>query len=114
MKIAYIQPIGGASGDMLLGALVDAGLSLEILRGELARLPVDGYDIEVTQDTRCEIRGTHLKVNLMDSTRYSPATLLRTAELSDLDDDITSRATAILRSLWRAEARVHGETEEDL
>ena len=114
MKIAYIQPIGGASGDMLLGALVDAGLSIELLRSELAKLPVDGYEIEVTQASRCEIRGTHLKVNLADRTRYSPATLLRTAELSDLNDDITSRATAILRSLWRAEARVHGETEEDL
>ncbi len=114
MKIAYIQPIGGASGDMLLGALVDAGLSLELLRSELARLPVDGYDIEVTQATRCEVRGTHLRVNLTDRTRYSPATLLRTAELSDLDDETTNRAAAILRSLWRAEARVHGETEEDL
>ncbi len=114
MKIAYIQPIGGASGDMLLGALIDAGLSPELLRSELARLPVDGYEIEVTQATRCEIRGTHLKVNLTDRTRYAPATLLRTAELSDLDDEITSRAAAILRSLWRAEARVHGETEEDL
>ena len=114
MKIAYIQPIGGASGDMLLGALVDAGLPIELLRDELARLPVDGYDIEVTQATRCEVRGTHLKVNLTDRTRYSPATLSRTVELSDLDDDITSRAAIILRSLWRAEARVHGETEEDL
>ena len=114
MKIAYIQPIGGASGDMLLGALVDAGLSFGLLQSELAKLPVDGYDIEVTQASRCEIRGTHLKVNLTDRTRYSPATLLRTAELSDIDDDITSPAAAILRSLWRAEARVHGETEEDL
>lgn len=114
MKIAYIQPIGGASGDMLLGALVDAGLSLELLRSELARLPVDGYDIEAMQAIRCEIRGTHLRVNLTDRTRYSPATLLRTAELSDLDDEITNRAAAILRSLWQAEARVHGEAEEDL
>ena len=72
-RIAYIQSIGGASGDMLLGALVDAGLPLETLRRELARLPVDGYDIEAAQATRCEIRGTHLKVNLTDRTRYSPA-----------------------------------------
>ena len=114
MKIAYIQPIGGASGDMLLGALVDAGLTIEILRSELAGLPVDGYDIEATQDTRCEIRGTHLKVSLMDRTRYSPATLLRTVELSDLDEAVKTRAADILRALWRSEARVHGESEEEL
>ena len=114
MKIAYIQPIGGASGDMLLGALVDAGLSLELLRAELAGLPVDGYDIEATQAIRCEIRGIHLKVNLTDRTRYSPATLLRTVELSDLGEQVKARAAQILRVLWRAEARVHGETEEEL
>ena len=113
-KIAYFQPIGGASGDMLLGALVDAGLSLELLRSELAKLPVDGYHIEATQSARCEIRGTHLKVNLSDRTRYSPATLLRTADLSDLDETVKLRASKILRALWRAEARVHGETEEEL
>ncbi len=114
MKIAYIQPIGGASGDMLLGALVDAGLSPELLRSELAMLPMDGYDIEAAQGTRCEIRGTHLKVNLTDRTRYSPATLLRTAELSDLDEAVKTRAADILRALWRSEARVHGESEEEL
>ena len=114
MKIAYIQPIGGASGDMLLGALVDAGLSLDLLRSELAMLPVDGYEVQASQSTRCEIRGTHLKVNLMDRTRYTPATLLRTAELSDLDESVKDSAAKILRSLWRAEARVHGESEEEL
>ena len=113
-KIAYIQSIGGASGDMLLGAMVDAGLPLERLRSELARLPVDGYDVEASQSTRCEIRGVHLRVNLMDRTRYSPATLLRTAQLSDLDEPVKQQAAEILRRLWQAEARVHGETEEDL
>ena len=114
MKIAYIQPIGGASGDMMLGALVDAGLSLDLLRRELAMLPVDGYEIEAVPSTRCEIRGTHLRVNLTDRTRYSPATLLRTAQLSDLDESIKNHAVEILQSLWRAEARVHGESEEEI
>ena len=113
-KIAYIQSIGGASGDMLLGALVDAGLSLELLRTELAKLPVDGYALDAAEETRCEIRGTHLKVHLEDRTRYSPAVLLRTVELSPLDSAVKEQAGKVLRTLWKAEARVHGEPEDAL
>ena len=114
MKIAYIQSIGGASGDMLLGALVDAGLPLELLRSELAKLPVDGYALDAAEETRCEIRGIHLKVNLEDRTRYSPAVLLRTVELSPLDPAVKEQASEVLRTLWKAEARVHGEPEDTL
>ncbi len=114
MKIAYIQPIGGASGDMLLGALVDAGLSLGLLRTELDKLPISGYHIGAAEETRCEVRGTHLKILLEDRTRHSPATLLRAVQGSGLDAALKDRAEAVLRALWRAEARVHGETEESL
>ena len=114
MRIAYIQPIGGASGDMLLGALLDAGLSLESLHSELDRLPVDGYALDTAQETRCEIRGTHLKVRLEDRTRHSPSALLRAVEESGLDSSVKCRAKSILRELWRAEAKVHGELEEAL
>lgn len=114
MRIAYIQPIGGASGDMLLGALVDAGVPLELLRSELAKLPVDGYALAAAEETRCEIRGTHLKVYLEDRTRYSPAVLLRTVETSPLNPVVKEQASELLRTLWKAEARVHGEPEEAL
>ena len=114
MRIAYIQPIGGASGDMLLGALVDAGLPLEVLRNELAKLPIGGYAIDAAEETRCEIRGTHLKVRLEDHTRYSPAALLRAVKESALDPSVKHQAASALRVLWQAEARVHGEPEEAL
>ena len=40
MRIAYIQPIGGASGDMMLGALADLGMPIEHLEAELGKLKV--------------------------------------------------------------------------
>ena len=42
MKTAYLDCIAGASGDMLLGALIDVGLDVEWLRSELGKLPIDG------------------------------------------------------------------------
>ena len=114
MKVAYIQSIGGASGDMLLGALVDAGLSLDSLRSKLAKLPVGGYAIDAVEETRCEVRGVHLKVSLEDRARRSPAALLQAVADSELEHLVKERAELVLRALWRAEARVHGETEEAL
>ena len=114
MKIAYIQSIGGASGDMLLGALVDVGLPLNLLRSDLAKLSVSGYDIESSQATRCEVRGTHLKVHVEDRSRLSPAALLKVVEDSELDTAVKDRACAVLQALWRAESRVHGEPEGQL
>ena len=114
MKIAYIQSIGGASGDMLLGALVDAGLPMERLRSELAKLPISGYGIEAVEETRCEMRGTHLRVHLENRTRHSPSVLLRAVEETNLDVSIKDRATQVLRELWRAEARVHGQPAESV
>ena len=114
MKIAYIQSIGGASGDMLLGALVDAGLPLDVLRSQLAKLPVGGYVIDAAEETRCEVRGVHLKVRLEDRARHSPAALLQAVANSELEPLVKERAEMVLRALWRAEARVHGEPEEAL
>ena len=114
MRVAYIQSIGGASGDMLLGALVDLGVPLESLRAGLAELNIDGYYLDATEETRCEVRGTYLKVVVEDTTRYTPRSLLATVEESTLACDIKEPACRVLRALWRAESRVHGEPEESL
>ena len=113
-RIAYIQPIGGASGDMMLGALTDLGMPIEHLEAELGKLNVGGYRLEARQETRCEMRGTHLNVELEDKTRYSPRQLLETVEGSSLSQPVIERSCEVLKALWTAECRVHGETPDIL
>ena len=114
MRIAFIQPIGGASGDMMLGALTDLGMPIEHLEDQLGKLNVGGYRLEARQETRCEMRGTYLKVDLEDQTRYSPKQLLETVEGSSLSDAVKSQSSQVLKALWEAECRVHGETQDIL
>ena len=49
---------------MLLGALLDLGLSLETLQTDLNKMGISGYELQVTQDTRCEMRGSKMNVQL--------------------------------------------------
>ena len=114
MRIAYIQPIGGASGDMMLGALADLGMPIEHLEAELGKLNVGGYRLEARQETRCEMRGTYLKVDLKDQTRHSPKQLLETVAGSSLSESVKDRSSQVLNALWAAECRVHGETQDIL
>jgi uncharacterized protein (TIGR00299 family) protein len=99
---------------MLLGALLDLGLSLETLQSDLNKLDISGYELQATQDTRCEMRGTKLNVKIQDPTRYTPRFLLDTVMNSGLPEGVKTRSGEVLSALWRAECRVHGESEEVL
>jgi uncharacterized protein (DUF111 family) len=114
MKVAYIQSIGGASGDMLLGALLDLGFSLGALRQELDKLSITGYSLRAAQETRREVRGIKLTVDIEDRRRLSPRALLDTVTGSLLSPQVKKQAEGVLQALWRAESRVHGEPEESL
>ncbi|MHB9027515.1 MAG: nickel pincer cofactor biosynthesis protein LarC [Candidatus Latescibacterota bacterium] len=63
MKIAYFDCMSGISGDMTLGALVHAGMPLDYLRGELAKLPVQGYELREEKVIRGSITAVHLDVD---------------------------------------------------
>lgn len=112
MKAAYIQSIGGASGDMLLGALLDLGLPLATLQAELSRLDIGGYQLAAAADTRCEIRGIKLTVALADNGgqgRLSPRRQLDLVAASSLPEPVKAQSAQILNALWQAESRVHGQ-----
>ncbi|HEU0022831.1 MAG TPA: nickel pincer cofactor biosynthesis protein LarC [Dehalococcoidia bacterium] len=124
MKVAYIQSIGGASGDMLLGAFLDLGVPLDTLVTELNKLGlnklglnkpgISGFTLSANPDTRCEVRGTRLGVSLDDPQRLSPRSLLETVTGSSLSAAVKDCAGRVLTALWQAESRVHGEPPESL
>ncbi|SVC71255.1 uncharacterized protein METZ01_LOCUS324109, partial [marine metagenome] len=64
MKAAYVNAIGGASGDMLLASLVDSGLDLVELSSALASVGVEGFELEALSGDRQGVKGTHLDVNI--------------------------------------------------
>lgn len=109
MKTAYIQSVGGASGDMLLGALLDAGLPPDAVRAAVAALGISGVRIESVVATRCEVRGSRALVDVSAAPRYTPPEMLdAVAGAADLSEQTRTRATAVLNALFAAEARVHG------
>ncbi|MDP6102074.1 MAG: nickel pincer cofactor biosynthesis protein LarC [Dehalococcoidia bacterium] len=112
--MGYLHCIGGASGDMLLGALIDAGLSLQELRGELSKLPLMGYSIEAGVAQRGVVRGTQVIVNLhQESKRINTIhDFLDMVEASSLSVSVKEKACKVLGRLEAAEARVHGESHE--
>jgi uncharacterized protein (TIGR00299 family) protein len=107
-RIAYLDSFSGVSGDMLLGALLHAGLDRELLNEELAKLHLDGLELLIEEKIVNAISG--IKVTISSDRRQELRTLpaiLHILEQSKLGEPIISRAAEVFRALARAEAKVH-------
>ena len=112
--VAYLDCFSGVSGDMLLGALVDAGLSLDDLRAELAKLPLTGYGIDAAKTERGGLTATKVTVVLQEAAqphRRLPD-IIALIEESALPPEDKERGANVFRLLAEAEARVHGVEPE--
>ncbi len=108
MKLAYFDCFSGISGDMTLGALVDAGCAVEQLRAELSRLQVPGWELTAEKVWKNGMAATYVKVKTEDQSKHrSLGAILEILEKSQLAPDVRDRAGAIFRKLGEAEARVH-------
>lgn len=108
MKSAYFDCIGGASGDMLLGALVDAGASEAALRAAIEALRLPDCEISFQRVTRGSMAA--LKVNVKTPRHETPrhlSELLEVVAAADLPQTIKDKATLILRRLGEVEATIH-------
>jgi len=133
MNTAYFDCFSGASGDMILGAMVDAGLSIESLREALAALPLKGFRLDAEKVKRAGLGGTRVHVlteapsthdDNASSSDHAPGAqgnghrhhlphrhlpdIVDLIQTSGLHHEVKSRACAVFRRLGEAEAAVHG------
>lgn len=114
MNYAYFDAPAGLSGDMILGALLDLGVSPSLFKekmGEL-KLPVN---IQIREATRASLRG--IKVDIEVKERKSVARKWRDIEYfikkSPFSSSVKESALAIFKRLFQAEAKVHGHSFDE-
>lgn len=114
MTIVYFDCFAGASGDMLLAALLDAGASLEAVQAELDKLPVDGYSIKTKRVKKKGLEALDLTVEVREKElphRHFRDIRHMLAE-SSLTPAVRERSLAVFTRLALAEGKVHGHSPE--
>jgi uncharacterized protein (TIGR00299 family) protein len=109
LRTLYFDCFAGISGDMTLGALVDAGADARELTERLALLGVDGYAISFEKVDRSGISATRALVRLTKEEKKHRhlSHIEKIIGDSRLNDSVKERALKIFRRLGEAEARVH-------
>jgi uncharacterized protein (TIGR00299 family) protein len=141
-RFAIIDPSAGASGDMLLGALIAAGAPRAWLEGLPVRLGCGGVRVDISDVDRCGLAAVQVVVRLADGTHEGPAQphshgprhahaggahahdghaphrhvgdLIAMIEAAPLSGWVRERAVAAFRLLGDAEGRVHGVPAEQV
>ncbi len=115
-KIAYFDTIAGISGDMTLGALVDAGVPLNYLQDELTRLPVTGYELETKHVQHSGITAVKLEVvvSAKDTQHRHYTDIKKLIGTSTLSQRVKESALSIFHTLAKAEAKIHDTPVENI
>src|SRR5215813_13516760 len=131
-KTLYLDCFAGASGDMLVGAMLDCGLDFELLRRELLKLGVEGYELSLRRARRSGIssakfdvdltgephsrehhhnhehpHGEHSHLHNPQSHHRALSEIKRIISSSNLSDQVKLRAQAIFQRIGEAEAKIH-------
>jgi uncharacterized protein (TIGR00299 family) protein len=116
-RVAYFDCPSGAAGDMIMGALVDAGAPLDRLRAELRGLPLAGWDLAASEVRRGAFRATKIDVEVdpqVPAPHRGLLDILAILDGSRLPAPVRDRARRIFERLAAAEARVHGTAPEQV
>ena len=113
MKTLYFDCFAGASGDMILGALVAAGVSPQELKDQLSLLNVQGYALDFETVNRSGISATYARVQTApEHANRHLSDILKIIYGSQLSETVKDRAAKIFSRLAEAESHVHNEPIE--
>ncbi len=109
MKIAYFDCSSGIAGNMVLGALVDAGLDADQLKNELRKLQISNYKFRISKVKRGLIRATYVDVKVKEEKHNRHLKdILAIIKKSRLSKNVKKLSSKIFKRLAEAEAKVHG------
>jgi pyridinium-3,5-bisthiocarboxylic acid mononucleotide nickel chelatase len=108
IRTAYFDCFSGISGDMVLGALVDAGADLRAIESELRKLGLEGWTISAEKVKRGQIFATHVKVATTEGHHHRGLSIiLDRIEKAQVAPRAAERARKIFTRLAESEAKVH-------
>jgi uncharacterized protein (TIGR00299 family) protein len=115
MRVAFVDPFSGASGDMLLGALIDAGASVDELNGQLAGLGIQGASVSAERVTLRGLTGTRATVP-PESDHHARAwrDVRGIIEHARIEPDARAMALQVFAALAKVEAAVHAIAPDDV
>jgi uncharacterized protein (TIGR00299 family) protein len=116
MKIAYFDCFSGASGDMILGSLIDAGLSPRRLREELKKLRIPMVHLRAKKVLKGGISGTQVIVEGKSEKRShrNLKEILRITERSSVETEVKETSKEIFKRIASAEAKIHQTPMEEV
>lgn len=108
MTVAYFDCFSGIAGDMILGALLDLGVDETVLRTELQKIPLTGYDIKIQKIKNNDIIATDVTITVTEDHHHrNLSEINRILKHSALKHPIKKLSQDIFHNLGKAEAKIH-------
>lgn len=116
MRIAYFDCFSGASGDMILGALIDAGLSPQRLRQELKKLRIPTIHLKAEKVLKAGLAATQVTVAGRNEKRShrNLKEILRIVERSGVEADVKEKSREIFERIASVEGKIHRMPMEEI
>lgn len=116
MRIGYLDCFSGASGDMILGAMIDAGLSADGLREELKKLRLRNVSLKVRRVIKGGISATQVVVVGKDEKKHSRslAEIFQILDHSRLEPEIREKSKMVFKRIASVEAKIHRKAMEEI